>query len=106
MLALQVQLYSDLLPNLVLTFSAFEIKLSCKMKELQEVLVFPKGETQPSPPCCGEKKRVASRREGHGVLLGAWPVLGASVGPGPFREAGLAVQPGPDSIPTAATEVP
>lgn len=101
MLAL-VQLYSDLLPNLVLTFSAFGIKLSCKQKELEAILVFPKGETRPSPPCCGEKAGVASRREGQGALLGAWPALGASVWPGPFREAGLAVQLGPDSLPAAA----
>lgn len=50
MLALQIQLYSDLLPNLVLTFSAFEIKLSCKKEELGVILVFPKGETRPSQP--------------------------------------------------------
>lgn len=106
MLALQVQLYSDLLPNLVLTFSAFEIKLSCKKKELEVILVFPKGETRPSPLCCGEKAGVASCWEGQGALLGAWPVLGASVEPGPFREAGLAVRSGPDSLPAAAAEAP
>lgn len=64
MLALQVQLYSDLLPNLILTFSAFEIKLSCKKKELEAILVFPKGEIRPSPPCCGKNARVASHQEG------------------------------------------